>query len=381
MPGSECVREDIIGILEEFKRSPDGFPLSRAAINSNFGICTSTESQFSEYLGSQNTILTSSGSTALLCALRALGITEADSVICQDFTFIASFEAIGLVGATAIAAPISQQLHLTLDSVKSLYDHSVKAVMVVHMLGYPNPEILEISQFCKENNIYLIEDTAWGLGAEVYGKKLGTYGDIGCFSFDYAKTITCGEGGACVTDDPVLAEKLYMSTDHGHTKFSPYGRLADPHQFFGFNFRLSEISAAIISRQLCSLPRIINHQRSLASVAAEIFADCPSCSLRYTGDHSLPTFDAIVFIFEDHRRASAFESLSKAIDLIVKILPLASHWHSAAHFTHLNFIKHPISRELYTGYYQSAVGLGTPLSLSQDSFRTKLLYLKNEICT
>ena len=140
------------------------------------------------------------------------------------------------------------------------------------MLGYPNPEILEISQFCKENNIYLIEDTAWGLGAEVCGKKLGTFGDIGCFSFDYAKTITCGEAYVLLMT-LFLPEYSICQLTMDDTKFSPNGRLFDPHQFFGFNFRLSEFSAAIISRQLTV--HIINHQRSLASVAAEFLPIVP----------------------------------------------------------------------------------------------------------
>ena len=124
--------------------------------------------------------------------LAALNIGEGDEVITQSFTFVATVEAIIESRATPVCADIDETLNLCPESLLECLTENTKAVIVVHMLGSP-ARLAEIERICRENNVALIEDTAWGCGGALNGKALGTWGDIGTFSFDFAKTMTTGE--------------------------------------------------------------------------------------------------------------------------------------------------------------------------------------------
>ena len=149
---------------------------------------------FQNNMGSNHALAVSSGTAALKVALAALNIKEGDEVITQSFTFVATVEAIIGATATPICANIDKTLNMCPDDLIRKISSKTKAVIAVHMLGSP-AKLKEIAEICKENNLYLIEDTAWRCGGKLDSKFLGTWGDIGTFSFDFAKTMTTGEGG------------------------------------------------------------------------------------------------------------------------------------------------------------------------------------------
>lgn len=185
----------------------------------------------------------SSGTTALTTALAVAGIGHGDEVIIPTFTFVATFESILMTGAVPVMVDIDDTLTLDPEAVKEAITAKTKAVMPVHMCG-SMADLASLQQICQQHDVILIEDACQAIGGSYAGKPLGSIGDIGCFSFDYVKTVTCGEGGALITNDKSYYEKAHKYTDHGHDHVGS-DRGAEEHPFLGYNFRISELNAAV----------------------------------------------------------------------------------------------------------------------------------------
>ena len=219
------------------------------------------EFEFGNFLGDEtHCTAVSNGTAALHMALLALGVGPNDEVVIPSLTFVANINVVNLVGATPKLAD-SYSLtnwNVSLKSVKSKISDKTKAVIIVHYAGYPCHEIDEISDFCRKKGIGLIEDVAHAPGASVNGKKCGTFGDVGCFSFFSNKNLSIGEGGMVSTQSKNLAQKLGFLRSHGMTSLTldrHKGRAItyDVDQP-GLNYRMDEIRAAIGSVQLEKLP-------------------------------------------------------------------------------------------------------------------------------
>ena len=217
------------------------------------------EDKFAQYSGSVYAHAVTSGSTALRVALAALGVGPGDEVITQGFTFVATFEAIIESGAVPIPTEIDDTLNMDpLDFEKKITDKT-KVVIPVHMLGAP-ARIQEIIDIARKHGIKVLEDTAQGLGAAVGGKKVGTWGDMGTFSFDFYKTVTTGEGGMIITNDRELYTRASEYADHGHDHNPEVGRALEGRNFLGFNYRMNELQGAIGLAQLSKLDDMIQRQ-------------------------------------------------------------------------------------------------------------------------
>jgi len=217
------------------------------------------EKELAEFVGAKHCHVCTSGSTAVSLALSSAGIGAGDEVIVPPFTYIATIEAVLLAGAIPVFAEIDETLCLSPEGIKAVITSKTKAVALVHMCG-AMAYIEEIVQICKENNIILIEDTAQALGSTYKGKALGTFGKTGSFSFDFFKIITAGEGGAVISDDDQVYAYLHQGADHGHDHIGD-NRGAEQHPILGFNYRLSELNAAVGLAQLRKLNQIIEEQR------------------------------------------------------------------------------------------------------------------------
>ncbi|MFZ1798620.1 MAG: DegT/DnrJ/EryC1/StrS family aminotransferase [Chitinophagaceae bacterium] len=226
--------------------------------------------------------LTSSGTAALTTALAALGVGAGDEVIMPSFTFVASFEAILSVGAVPVLVDINRSLTLDPTAVEKAITPKTKCIMPVHMCG-SMADMDALIQICKTHNILLLEDACQSIGATYHGKHLGTIGDAGTFSFDFVKTITCGEGGAVLTND----EKLYTAsdqfTDHGHDHRGN-DRGAETHPFMGYNFRISELHAAVGLAQIKKLDQFLSIQRKNHGILKNILSAIPGISFREIPD-------------------------------------------------------------------------------------------------
>ena len=217
------------------------------------------EAELARYLGTAHCHLCASGTAAVSLALAACGIGAGDEVIVPPFTFIATVEGVLTAGAVPVFADIDHTLCLSPEAVSGKLSSRTRAVMPVHMCG-AMARIDGLVDVCRDNGLTLIEDACQALGATFRGKPVGTFGQMGCFSFDPVKTITCGEGGAIVTDDGELYRKAEQFADHGHDHIGN-DRGLEGHPILGTNFRISELNAAVGLAQLRKLDRILAIQQ------------------------------------------------------------------------------------------------------------------------
>ncbi len=250
--------------------------------------------------------LCSSGTAALSTALAACGIGAGDEVIVPPFTFVATVEAVLLAGAVPIFAEIDETLCLAAGSLAEKTSERTRAVIPVHMCG-AMARIDAIAEFCRENDLVLIEDACQSLGASFRGKAAGTFGRAGCFSFDPVKTVTCGEGGAVVTDEESVYRAAEAFADHGHDHIGN-DRGKEDHPICGTNFRISELNAAVGLAQLEKLDRMLEIQRRHRNVLRESLAAFKDVAFREIPDEAGDSATFLSFFMPDEemaRRAAA----------------------------------------------------------------------------
>jgi len=228
--------------------------------------------------------LTTSGTTALNVALAILGVGAGDEVIMPTFTFVASFESIIMAGATPILVEIDDTLTLDPVAVEKAITPNTKVIMPVHMCG-SMADLDALKAICDKHNIFLLEDACQAFAGTYKGKFLGTIGDAGCFSFDYVKTITCGEGGAVITNNQDLAQKADHYSDHGHTHIGN-DRGAEAHPYIGYNYRISELNAAVGLAQIRRIDDFIAIQRKNKKVLKDALATIPEVTFRRIPDEA-----------------------------------------------------------------------------------------------
>lgn len=220
----------------------------------------------------------SSGTAALTVALASAGIGAGDEVIMPTFTFVASFESILALGAVPVLVDIDDTLTLKPEAVEKAISTKTKVVMPVHMCG-SMANLDALKTICDKHGLLLLEDACQAIGGTYHGKPLGSVGDLGCFSFDYVKTITCGEGGALITNNEAYYENAHKYSDHGHDHIGN-NRGAEEHPFLGYNFRISEMNAAVGVAQLARLDEFLNIQKRNYTILREALSDIPEVVFR-----------------------------------------------------------------------------------------------------
>ena len=228
------------------------------------------EAEVCKYTGAKYAHAMSSGSAAVLAALAAAGIGHGDEVIVPPFTFMATVEAVLYAGGLPVFAEIDENLCLSVEGIKSALTPRTKAVLLVHMCGAA-ADLDGITALCIEKNLILVEDAGQALGAFYKGKSVGLYGKTGSFSFDFFKIATCGEGGLFITNDEQSYKDADCYSDHGHSHIGSV-RGMEAHPVLGFNFRISELHAAVGLAQMRKLEKIrsmkkINQQYLMAKLA------------------------------------------------------------------------------------------------------------------
>lgn len=240
------------------------------------------ETAINNYFGSKYSQLVSSGTAALTTALSALGIGYGDEVIMPAFTFVASFEAVLSVGAVPVMVDVDDTLTLAPAAVKAAITPQTKCIMPVHMCG-SMADMEALQAICKEHNLILLEDACQAIGGTYKGKKLGTIGDAGTFSFDYVKTMTCGEGGVIMTNREDVFVNSDGYSDHGHDH-KGVDRGADLHPFIGYNFRISELHAAVGLAQVNRVDEFLAIQKKNHTALKNILSQIPEVSFRRIPD-------------------------------------------------------------------------------------------------
>ncbi len=291
MPGyelwSDKERKEVNDVLETGILMRYGFDGPRKGIWKSKEL----EAAVNETFGSKYAQLTSSGTAALTTAMSALGIGYGDEVITPSFTFVASFEAVLSVGAVPVLVDVDDTLTLNPEAVRKAITPKTKAVMPVHMCG-SMADMDALIAICKEHNLILLEDACQSIGGTYKGKHLGAIGDAGTFSFDFVKTMTCAEGGVVMTSREDIYLKSDGYTDHGHDHIG-VDRGADLHPFIGYNYRISELHAAVGLAQIKRLNEFLTIQKKNHRLLKSILEQVPEISFRRVPD---PVGDSCSFI-------------------------------------------------------------------------------------
>ncbi len=231
------------------------------------------EQEIAQYLGVKYAVGVASGTDALVLALKASEIGEGDEVITTPFTFIATAEAISRVGARPVFCDIDEKtFNIDPEKIEKKITSSTRAILPVHLYGLPcaMDEIVSIS---KKHNLKIIEDCAQSFGAEYKGRKTGSLGVCGCFSFFPGKNLGCfGDGGMVATSEAQIAEKLKILRNHGSK--DKYFYITH-----GFNSRLDTLQAAIVRVKLKYIDKWVNQRIACAKVYNELLKDAPNLSM------------------------------------------------------------------------------------------------------
>ena len=266
------------------------------------------ERRFADVFGAKHAIAVANCTAALHLSLMACGIEQGDEVLVPSYTFVASANAVLYQGATPVFVDINgpHDLNLNVEDLESKITPRTAAIIVVHIAGYA-ADMHRLIEIADHYGLAVVEDACHAIGAdyrtdaasELHGRKLGTLGDIGCFSFFANKNLVTGEGGMVVTDDDQLAEKVRLSRSHGMTKSSwdkASGRAVDYDIFeVGYNYRSTEFMAALGSIQLSKLPSNNARRRRLTERYRQLLAACPDITLPFadrqddSAHHIFPT--------------------------------------------------------------------------------------------
>lgn len=231
--------------------------------------CDLFEKEFSAYTGVEHSILLSSGTNALSLALLAAGLQSGDEVLIPSYTFVATAAAVIHAGGIPVIVNIDKNLSLDAVDAASKISAKTKALILVHMDGLV-ADIESAKKLCKEKNLIFIEDVAQAIGASFKNKKLGSYGDYGCFSLNENKNISCGEGGILTTSNRSGYEKAFCLHD-GPAQFNPTKKdfFKETAPFMGLSTRVSEIQGAIIRVQLGRLDFILKSLRERKAIIVQ----------------------------------------------------------------------------------------------------------------
>lgn len=307
------------------------------------------EAELQNTLQSNYVQLVSSGTAAVSIALASAGVGAGDEVIMPTFTFVASFEAIMMLGAIPILVDIDDTLGLDPEAVRAAISPKTKAVMVVQMCG-SMAKMDALQKVCNSNNLLLIEDACQAIGGTYCNKPLGSIGDLGCFSFDFVKTITCGEGGAVVTNNKTYYTNADHYSDHGHDHIGN-DRGAESHPFLGYNFRISELHAAVGLAQVKRLPEFIEIQKNNFNIIKEELAHIPEVVFRTVPEGGEESYGFLSFFLPTLELATKVSEAFKKNGVDACFHYYNNNWHYIRKWEHLKELKslYPISKEVIEG--------------------------------
>lgn len=257
--------------------------VSAGEISGSFGkYIPQFESAFASYCGVKHGISTNNGTTALHVAMAALGVGPGDEVLVQTLTNMATVFAVCYTGAKPVAIDIERDTW-NIDSrlLEGKITPKTKAIVVVHIFGHP-VDMNPVMEIARKHKLFVVEDCAQAHGAEYKGRRVGSFGDLACFSFYANKIITTGEGGMVVTDSGELAAKVRslhsLSYGQGKNKFM--------HEAVGFNYRMSNVIAALGCAQLGTIDKVIQMKREMASFYSNALADVSTLQLPIEKDYA-----------------------------------------------------------------------------------------------
>jgi dTDP-4-amino-4,6-dideoxygalactose transaminase len=271
--------------------------------------CTKLENSFRDMTNCKYALGVGGGTAALVSALVGVGIGDGDEVIIPAYTYIASAAAVIVCGAVPVIAEIDESVTMDPQDFESKITGRTKAVMPVHMRGFPC-DMDAIMAIARKHNLKVVEDVAQACGGSYKGKRLGSFGDANCFSFQQYKLITTGEGGMIVTNDAEVFQRSALRHDSAMLFWQP--EEAAVKAFAGTNFRMNEMEGALGCVQFGRLEGILAKTRAAKNYVRDRIADLPGITLRTSHDPEGDCGIALFFLCETGEKAQRFAEALKA---------------------------------------------------------------------
>jgi len=329
-PGAYCFGKEEMEAVMEVMQGGYLFRYGDEDDPKFFHKASTLEKEFARYCKTDYALATSSGTSALLVSLIAMGLKPGDEVIVPAYTFIASYTSCIFAGLVPVLSEIDESLSLDPDAIESRITPRTKAIMPVHMLGN-SCNMDRIMEIARKHNLLVLEDSCQAAGASYKGKKVGTIGHMGAFSLNIFKTINSGDGGLVVTNDHELYETAFGVHDQGH-KPNRFGVEVGARSVLGLNFRINEITAAVGLAQLNKLDGIVTTLREKKSKLKNLISEAKGFKFRVLNDPDGDCATLCTVIFDTRDQAVTVTKAlgSKTID--------QSGWHVYANMEHV--LKH-----------------------------------------
>ncbi len=291
MPGTELYGAAEKKEIEDVMQTGIFFRYNHENARNDIWKAKEFEEEVKTVTGAKYAHAVSSGSAAVVAALVSAGIGTGDEVIVPPFTYVASIEAVLLVGALPVFAEINETLCISAEGLKKAITSKTKGICLVHMCG-GMANMDELMPIIKEHNLILVEDAGQAFGASYKGTSVGLFGKAGCYSFDFFKIATAGEGGVLVTNDEATYKLADSFCDHGHDHIGT-NRGMEQHPIIGFNYRISELHAAIGKAQTARVPDIIERNNRNKELLTELLSKTEGVSFATLAD---PSGDSATFL-------------------------------------------------------------------------------------
>jgi dTDP-4-amino-4,6-dideoxygalactose transaminase len=296
--------------------------LSMGPVTQNF------EKEFSEYNNVKYSYGVSNGTAALHIAVKELGITHGDEVILPSLTFVATANSVLYCGARPVFADITSHdnFNISPEDILEKISDKTKAIIVVHYAGYPC-DMKAILDIAEDHHLKIIEDTAHAVGAEYHGKKCGTIGDIGCFSFFANKNLATGEGGMIVTERDDIAKKINIVRSHGMTTLTWDRHKGHAYSYdvvdLGYNYRISEIASALGRNQLKKLDVNNKIRKGITEHYQNQLRNIPNIRLPFLNYEGLSAYHIFPLVLENFPREEFMDRLkAKGIQTSIHYRPI-----------------------------------------------------------
>ncbi len=282
MPGTELFGAEERKEIEDVLSTGIMFRFNHDAQRNNIWKAKDFEAEAKKITNAKYALAVSNGSAAIMAALAASGIGTGDEVICPPFTYIATIEAILFLGALPVFAEIDETLCLSAEGIQKTITPKTKAVCLVHMCG-GNANMDEIMALVNKHQLILVEDAGQAFSASYKGTYTGLFGKAGAYSFDFFKIATAGEGGIFVTNDENTYNLADSFCDHGHDHIGN-NRGMENHPIIGFNYRISELHAAVGAAQTRKVPEIKRKNLHNKKYLQQKLANLPGVGFAKLGD-------------------------------------------------------------------------------------------------
>ena len=286
------------------------------------------EKEFAEFCGVDHSLVTSSGTSAIMISLLAMGIKPGDEVIVPAYTFVATYSATIFTGAVPVLAEIDDSLDIDPADIEKRITKKTKAIMPVHMLGNAS-DMDAVTDIANKHGLMVLEDACQAGGGSYNGKKVGSIGKMGTFSLNIFKTITAGDGGVITTNDKELYERAFGLHDQGHKPLRA-GLEVGHRSILGLNFRVTELTGAVALAQLRKIDKIITTLRQKKNKFKSMISDIKGFKFRKLNDPQGECGTLCTVIFDSAEKAAA---VSRALGATTVD---HSGWHVYANMEHVN---------------------------------------------